>query len=458
MQLVGNMTVIALPNITESLYFSAEVILWVNLIYVMSFVASSLPLAKIISQHGVKKCTEISIACLFISIVMAAFSINANMFLLSRLIQGIACASLSISIYVMIVDEFSDSELGSALGVIASAGYIGLLMGPAFMGFMILLINWQAAFLILVPILAVLLVMMHKIKSEWCGEKKPIDKLGSAIYILTMISVTYGITTMNKFGGFFIVLGLVLFAILYMVEGKSEEPLIKFEILKNIRYVIGNYTAMVSYFTTTIATTVLSFHLQYVLNTQEYMVGLIFIISPVIMIGTSNIGGRLSNRYDPRIISAFAMIFLLIAMVMYFYLPQLPFALILAVCAVHGIGAGLFSAPNNKYVLTLVEKEELADATSILSTNKEFGKILSTGIYTLILSIFIGNQVLGPKHLNPSLIQSSKIMMFICILFSLSAVILLFYSKYRYELNINQEVVDFFKSIAPEWVKKRMDD
>lgn len=121
-----------------------------------------------------------------------------------------------------------------------------------------------------------------------------------------------------------------------------------------------------------------------------------------------------------------------------------------------GTGNGMFSAPNNKYVLTLVDENDLADASSVLSTSKEFGKILSAGIFTLILSIFIGNQDFGPEHVDHLLIQSTNLMMFICILVTLSATILLFYSKYKYEHAPDENVVKLFKRIAPEWAKKRM--
>ena len=86
------MTVIALPDIAADLNFSAEAILWVNIIYLMSFVAFSLPFAKIISQYGVKKSTKISLLLLFFSILISVFSINDIMFLLSRLMQGFSAA------------------------------------------------------------------------------------------------------------------------------------------------------------------------------------------------------------------------------------------------------------------------------------------------------------------------------------------------------------------------------
>lgn len=458
MQFIANMTVVALPKISSNLNFSAETLLWVNLIYLMSFVAFSLPFAKIISQYGVKKCTKLSLYLLLISIILSVLSMNYIMFLISRLIQGFTTASLAISLYVMIVKEFEDSEIGSSLGIVASAGYVGMLIAPSFMGIVVSLANWKLGFLILIPIIAILLIMINKIDDEWTTEKRPVDKKGSLIYILIMIILTYGITELDESGAILIVISLVLMILFIKVERNVSEPIFNFKLAKNIKYLIGNYAALVTYFTTTIALTLLSLHLQYVLNIKELVVGLILIIPPIIMILIAGWAGKLSNSIDPRVISGIAMMFLCTSSVIFFFLDFIDFKIILIGCALQGIGNGLFSAPNNKYVLTLVEEKDLPNASSVLSTSKEFGKILSSGIFTLILSVFVGNQRLGPDKLDPFLIQSTNLMMFICILVTFSATVLLFYSKFKYEHAPNEGTVNSFKRIAPEWVKKRMKD
>lgn len=458
MQFVANMTVVALPKISSNLNFSAETLLWVNLIYLMSFVAFSLPFAKIISQYGVKKCTKLSLYLLLISIILSVLSMNYIMFLISRLIQGFTSVSLAISLYVMIVEEFEDSEIGSSLGIVASAGYVGMLIAPSFMGIVVSLANWKLGFLILIPIIAILLIMINKIDDEWTTEKRPVDKKGSLIYILIMIILTYGITELDESGAILIVISLVLMILFIKVERNVSEPIFNFKLAKNIKYLIGNYAALVTYFTTTIALTLLSLHLQYVLNIKELVVGLILIIPPIIMILIAGWAGKLSNSIDPRLISGIAMMFLCTSSVIFFFLDFIDFKIILIGCALQGIGNGLFSAPNNKYVLTLVEEKDLPNASSVLSTSKEFGKILSSGIFTLILSVFVGNQRLGPDKLDSLLVQSTNLMMFICILVTFSATVLLFYSKFKYEHAPNEGTVNSFKRIAAEWVKKRMKD
>ena len=240
------------------------------------------------------------------------------------------------------------------------------------------------------------------------------------------------------------------------VEKRVSEPIFNFKLIRNIKYVIGNYAAMATYFTTTIAITILALHCLIILNFEEYMVGLVLVINPIVMIVVSSFAGRISNRIDPRIISGIALIFITVSMGIFFFLKYIPLELIIIGCVFQGIGNGLFSAPNNKYVLTLVDEKDLSDASSVLSTSKEFGKLVSSGIFSLILAVLVGNQTLGLEANDHLLIGSFNLMMFICVIVALSAAILLFYSKFKYGFSPNEGTVKFFKRIAPEWVKKRM--
>jgi len=128
------MTVVALPQIAEDLNFNIDMMMWVNLIYLCSLVAFCIPGAKVISQYGVKKCTLYCFILLFNSVLISIFAVNPYLFLLSRGIQGLSCALLSVSIYMLIVNDLEDDEVGPALGIVGSSGYIGMLIAPSFMG------------------------------------------------------------------------------------------------------------------------------------------------------------------------------------------------------------------------------------------------------------------------------------------------------------------------------------
>ena len=176
------------------------------------------------------------------------------------------------------------------------------------------------------------------------------------------------------------------------------------------------------------------------------------LIAPIIMVGLSGFSGRLTKRVDPRIISGVAMAFIFTSMILYAFMDHFELEYLIFACILQGIGAGLFSAPNNKYVLTLVDVKDLPDASSLLSTSKEFGKILSGGIYTLIFSIFIVGGQLGDSSVDYLLILSTHIMMIINAIVAFVAMALLFYSYSKYELDYDACVVSFFRSVFSSWI------
>lgn len=224
--------------------------------------------------------------------------------------------------------------------------------------------------------------------------------------------------------------------------------------MRNINYVIGNYAAMIAYFCTSIATTTLSFYLLYSMDFSEYIIGLILMITPIIMVGMAPPAGRLSNRIDPRMISGTALFLMFISMLMYTYMDRYSINFVLVACFIQGLGNGLFSAPNNKYVLTLVDEKDLPDASSLLSTSKEFGKILSGCIFSVLLSVFVGNASLS-SDLELEIFASIHYMMLICAILALSGSLLLFYSRYKYKLEMNPEVIKIFRNLMPDRLKKR---
>lgn len=451
------MTVVALPDIIIDLNFTAGNILWVNLIYLCSLVAFCIPFAKIISQYGVKKCIKLSLMSLLISVLLSIFAVDQYMLLISRLIQGLTSASLSISIYIMIVEELPKKDVGSALGIVGSAGYVGMLIAPSFMGMITHLANWRIAFLILIPILALQLILLRKIKDEWYSEKKPIDNIGSLLYVVMMVLFVFGLESIDEYGSILIVISAVIFVMFVKYERGIENRIYNLSLIRNIHYIIGNYAAMIAYFSITIAITTLSFYLIYCLDFESYIIGFILMISPIIMVGMAPPAGRLSNRIDPRVISGTAMFLIGIAMLIFTYMDRYSIEMILLACTLQGIGTGLFSAPNNKYVLTLVDEKDLPDASSLLSTSKEFGKILSTSVFAVILSLVIGNMPLS-ADLELEIFLSIHIMMLICAILAFSASILLFYSKYKYKFESNPEIIKIFRELTPDWIKKRFSD
>lgn len=454
-QLIANMATVILPEISMELNVGTDLQLWINIIYLCALVATAIPLAKVISQYGVKRAIKVSCVLLIIALLLCASSIDFYMILLARLIQGIACASLNISIYMMLVEELEDEALGTALGLAGSCGYIGLMMAPSISSLITTISNWRNAFLFILPLFAVQLILLSQIKGEWKSEKKPIDNIGSLIYLAMMVCFTIGLTEIDEIGVFFMVPAIILIPIFIRYEKGKENPILNVNVLNNAQIMIGSYAALATYFVTTIATTVLTFHLIYPMDMDLGIVGVILLVTPLTMVFVSTVAGKLSGKIDPRLISGCALMIIFVAMVMMACLSYLPLGLIIVACIIQGIGHGFFSSPNNKYVLTLPKEEELGDTSAVLSTSKELGKIISSGIYTVLFALLLTDVVLGPSQYDKALMFTNHIMMALTELVVISAAAALFYSLYKYERRENEAIVQLAYRLMPKRMKKR---
>ena len=387
---------------------------------------------------------------MILGLLLSAFAVNIEMFLLSRIIQGINCAILYFSIYMMIILEIPEGKTGHILGIVGSAGYVGMTVAPSLAGVVSHFLSWRFAFLMIIPLLAFQLFLAHYLADEWTTEKRPIDNAGSLLYVLFIVFLIYGLSNVVRGGALFLIVAAALLAIFVIFEKRKSYPVYNLNLLRNVQYVIGNYSSAIGYFATFIATYVLSLHLQVVLGIDSGTAGLILFITPVLMVFAAPYAGRLSDRHDPRIISAMSMVIILGSLIIFALLEYVPFYMIILGVVLQGIGHGLFSSPNNRYVLTSVEVEDLADASSFLSTVKEMGKLFSTTIFNVICVAFVGQMEVSRNV--PGLIMSSRCMMFVCIIMALSCIILLLISKYYFERDENQEVIRVLAKILPGWV------
>ena len=164
------------------------------------------------------------------------------------------------------------------------------------------------------------------------------------------------------------------------------------------------------------------------------------------MVLVSPFSGRWADKYDSRLLSCLAMLILTAVMAMFYYVEIFPLEGIIVILIIQGIGHAMFSPPNNRYALTIVDSEEVNDATAILTTSKEFGKTCSIALFTVIFTILIGNNVTVFEEIG-DFVDCYNILMVISIILSLSSAVLLLYSKYKYDEDTNFEILNFLKSI-----------
>ena len=107
-----------------------------------------------------------------------------------------------------------------------------------------------------------------------------------------------------------------------------------------------------------------------------------------------------------------------------------PLYMLLVACILQGIGHGLFSSPNNRFVLTQVSEKDLSNASAVLSTSKDVGKSINLAMFTVISGLFMESANTYEGNVSAFLLPS-KITLAISLLLGISALILLVLNRLK---------------------------
>jgi MFS family permease len=169
------------------------------------------------------------------------------------------------------------------------------------------------------------------------------------------------------------------------------------KLFKNRLFAFSSLAALINYMATFAVVFFLSLYLQYIKDLDPQVAGIILISQPVVMAVLAPVAGRLSDKYEPRIIATIGMAITTFGLFLFSFLNNnTEIWFIILGLVVLGAGFGLFSSPNTNAIMGSVERRLLGIASATVSTMRLIGQTLSMGIAILIFSLFIGRVVIVP--------------------------------------------------------------
>ncbi|MFZ4412647.1 MAG: MFS transporter [Bacteroidales bacterium] len=386
---------IALPKIALSFNMDAITMSWVSMTFLLSSAVFLVPMGKIADIVGRKRIFILGNIIITLGSIVCALSTSIFILLIARLIQGIGAAMVFGTGMALITSAFPPHKRGRAIGIIVSSVYLGLSIAPLLGGILTQYLGWRSIFYITVPI-GIFIIITTKItlKVEWAEAKaEKFDYAGSAIYMIFMSMLMVGFTKLPDplailftFIGF---LGMIWFV---KVELRTQFPILNIQLFKNNKvFAYSNIAALINYAATFAITFLLSLYLQYVKGFTPRDAGMLLVTQPLVMTVFASFSGRMSDRYNARILSSIGMAIIVIGLFLLSFIScSTSNSYLIISLIILGMGFGLFSSPNTNSIMSSVEKKYLGIASATVSTMRLTGQMISMGIATLIMHLFIG--------------------------------------------------------------------
>jgi MFS family permease len=173
-------------------------------------------------------------------------------------------------------------------------------------------------------------------------------------------------------------------------------------------FAFSNLAALINYCATFSVTFLLSLYLQHIKMLTPSHTGIILIAAPVVQAFLSPLAGKLSDRFEPQVISSIGMTLTVTGLILLIYLSSETSVDYILFCLVLlGIGFALFSSPNVNATMSSVQKKYFGVASATLSTMRLIGQMSSMGITMLIFAIFLGDHPISETN-SFLLLKSTK--------------------------------------------------
>lgn len=197
----GTVLSVALPTLAGALHATGADLEWFSSGYLLLLAAATLPAGLIGDRFGRKKLLAGCLAAFGAGSVLCAQAASPGVFLVARLLMGLAGAGVTVMAMSALTVLFSDAERPKAVGIYEAANFLGLPAGPVLGGWVLSRLWWGWVFLLNVPIVAVGLVAVLVLVPESRAARRPtLDPPGMIASAAGLVIVTYGLIQAGQDG------------------------------------------------------------------------------------------------------------------------------------------------------------------------------------------------------------------------------------------------------------------
>ncbi len=407
----GSVVNVALPTIRVELGAPVAHMEWVVMSYLLSISALLLPFGKMGDTLGHARLMALGFVGFGAASLACGAAPGLGILVAFRGVQGIGAALLMATGPALISTRFPPQARGRALGLQATATYLGLALGPSLGGLITEHLGWRWVFWVNLPIAipaAVVLLRGSKRSSEeHASGQTGVDLLSATLFATTIVSAILAMEQSRRNAPVALGLGAaaaVLGTAFVWRQRVSPKPLLPLDMFKSAAFSVGVGVAYLQYLVLFVSNFLVPFFLQGPGRMSPGTAGLIMTAQPLAMVALTAFAGYLSDRIGPRVPSAFGMAVLAAgAWLMSGLNPDASPWHAAAGLALLGVGAGFFTSPNNSAILGAASRERQGVASGLLAAARNVGMVSGISVAGAFLGVAGGGRGEGQSAAHPAI-------------------------------------------------------
>jgi MFS transporter, DHA2 family, multidrug resistance protein len=300
---------LAVPAISADLQPSSTQLLWIIDVYGFFVAGALITMGTLGDRIGRRRLLLIGAAAFGVGSLMAAFSPSAELLIVSRALLGIAGATLAPSTLSLIFHMFQDpKQRSTAIGIWIASFSAGGAIGPVLGGALLELFWWGSAFLLALPVMALLLVLGPRVLPEYRDpDAGRLDLVSAAMSIAAVLAVIYGLkqTAQDGFGpvpALSIAAGLAVGVAFVRRQRSLADPMADVGLFRITAFNAALATNFLAIFVAVGCFLFVAQYLQLVVGLSPLQAGLWSLPSAFGFIIGSQLGPRVLHRVRPAVV------------------------------------------------------------------------------------------------------------------------------------------------------------
>ncbi len=401
---------VALPVIGDRFEADAVRLSWIATAYLLAAGIALVPMGRMADIYGQKKILFLGFCLFALASLLCAVAQSVEMLIFFRVLQGFGSGMTFGVGTALLASVFPAEERGSVFGATMACAYTGLSVGPFIGGLLTQYLTWRSLFGFIFLVSLIPLVLLHlKLKAEWAAAAgEDYDAVGAIIYAVTLIAFICGFSRLPDVMGIALLgVGALGFGAFIFRQLNLRHPLFEVKLFLNNRlFALSNLANMINFSATWAITFLLSLYLQYIKALDATTAGAILVAMPAAMACFASAAGRMSDKFEARILASAGMAMGFVSLFMLMFLDRDTGVSYVVSCLIlSGIGQAVFTAPNINAIMGSVEKRYFGIAGGSSATMRMLGMMVSMGITTLVLTIVMGPVVIT-EAVYPELLSS----------------------------------------------------
>lgn len=390
---------VALPVIRDSTRASVSTVEWVVLAYLITVSSALLLFGRLADLYGRRRIYMAGQLVFVLGSLACGLSGRIGGLIAARAVQALGASMIFALSPAILVTAFPAAERGRALGLQATLTYLGMTIGPGLGGVLLGRWGWPSIFFVNVPVGVAMFGVAAKVLREDRreGATQAFDPAGAATMALALSS---SLLVLSKGGerGWGRPPVLVLFAVavaaavaFIVAERRAAHPALDLRLFFNRTFSSAVVASYLCYLVSASVSFLMSFFLLSGCGYAAPHAGAVLMAVPSAMMVMTGPSGWLSDKIGVRVPATVGMALMALGVALLGGIgPADPPVRIAAFLACVGVGAGLFTAPNNSAIMGAVPSARRGVAGAILAASRTVGFASGVALAGLVYTGHLG--------------------------------------------------------------------